>query len=174
MDIQLAYGKPARFLGVVRRLQALAGAALLLLVLTVAPAGADALPKEFLGQFRGSVTGSEGGIEGDFNMVSKTSSDGFTMTWPPNSSAEFEAADKKNVFHAPSEGKLIEGAPAFWARLEDGNLLVYSMRINPHGGYDIYTVIYTPVDDGLDMTVRHLRSGSEMLESKARLKRYDH
>jgi hypothetical protein len=173
MVIQSAYGKQSRHHGVVQRLRALVWAALLLLALTAAPAGADSLPKEFLGKFRGSVTGGVGEVKGDFVMVSKTKRDGFTMTWPPNNSAGFEAADQKNVFQAPSRGKLIEGAPAFWARLEDGELLVYSMRIDPHGGYDIYTFIYTPVEAGLDLTVRHLRSGSKMLESKARLKRYD-
>jgi len=105
-------------------------------------------------------------------MESEATRDGFTMTWPPNSSAEFEAADRKNVFQAPSRGKLIEGVPAFWARLEDGNLLIYFMRIDSHGGYDIYTYIYTPVEEGLDITIRQIRSGSKMLESKARLKRY--
>jgi hypothetical protein len=173
MNIQLAYGKSPCILGALRRLQALAGAALFLLALTAAPARADALPKEFLGNFRGAITGSVGEIEGDFVMVSKARSDGFTMTWPPGASAAFEQTDKKNVFHTPPGGKLLEGAPAFWARLNDDELLVYSMRIDTHGGYDIYTLIYTPVDEGLDMTVRHLRSGSKMLESKARLKRYD-
>jgi len=173
MKIQLAYGKRPCILEVFRRLQVLAGAVLFLLVLTAAPARADALPKEFLGKFRGTVTGSVGEIEGDFVMVSKTRSDGFTMTWPPGASAAFEQTDKKNVFHTPPSGKLLEGAPAFWARLNDDELLVYSMRIDTHGGYDIYTLIYTPVGEGLDMTVRHLRSGSKMLESKARLKRYD-
>ena len=143
-------------------------------LLTIAtPAAAGALPEEFLGKFRGSVTGSVGEVEGDFNMVSEAKRKGFTIVWSPNSSAGFETSDQENVFHARSSGKLIEGAPAFWSRLEDGRLLVYSMRIDSHGGYDIYTFIYAPTADGLDMIVRHLRSGSEPLESMARLKRYD-
>ena len=152
------------------RVRALVWAALLV---AAAPAAADTLPEDFLGKFRGAVTGSVGEVEGDFNMVSSDKRGGFTMAWSPNSSAGFEASDRKNVFHARSRGRLLEGVPAFWARLEDGKLLVYSMQIGSHGGYDIYTFIYTPAADGLDMTVRHLRSGSEPLESRGQLKRYD-
>lgn len=143
------------------------------LLMVATPAAADTLPEEFLGKFRGSVTGSVGEVEGDFNMLSAAKRNGFTMTWSPNGSAGFEASDRKNVFHARSRGRLLEGVPAFWARLEDGKLLVYSMQMDSHGGYDIYTFIYAPTADGLDMTVRHLRSGSEPLEASARLKRYD-
>ena len=143
------------------------------LFMVAAPAAADTLPEEFLGKFRGSVTGNVGEVEGDFNMVSSTRRDGFTVAWSPNNSAGFQASDQKNVFHARSRGRLLEGVPAFWARLADGKLLVYSMQIDSHGGYDIYTFIYIPAADGLDMTVRHLRSGSEPLEASARLKRYD-
>lgn len=152
------------------RVRALAWA---MLLMVAAPAAADTLPEEFLGKFRGSVTGSVGEVEGDFNMMSSAKRDGFTINWSPNKSAAFKASERKNVFHARSRGKLIEGVPAFWSRLEDGRLLVYSMQIDSHGGYDIYTFIYIPAADGLDMTVRHLRGGSEPLESKARLKRYD-
>lgn len=137
-------------------------------------AAAGSLPDEFLGKFRGSVTGSAGEVSGDFDMVSAAKRNGFTMSWPPNGSTGFKAAkDRKNVFLAPSEGKLIEGAPAFWARLEDGKLLVYSMRIDSHGGYSIYTFVYTPVEGGLDLLIYHLRSGSEPMESRARLERHD-
>lgn len=151
-----------------------AGAALLLLAIIASPAIAGPLPEEFLGKFRGTVTGSVGDIEGDFTLVSQPARSGFLMTWPPNRSAGFEPSDKKNIFHVKLRGRLIEGAPTFWARLEDGELIVYSMQIDSHGGYDIYTYIYAPADDGLDVTVRHLRSGSDPLESTGRLKRYDH
>lgn len=155
------------------RVQGLMGAALLLSAMAAAPAVAGPLPEEFLGKFRGSVTGVVGEVKGDFTIALKTTRKGFEMTWPPSRSAGFEPSDQKDVFHARSQGKLLEGIPTFWARLEDGKLLVYSMQIDPHGGYDIYTFIYTPAEEGLDMTVRHLRGGSEPLESKARLKRYD-
>lgn len=144
------------------------------LLIGPAPAAAGPLPDAFLGKFRGSVTGAAGEISGDFDMVSAAKRNGFTMSWPSNSSTGFKAAkDRENVFLAPSEGKLIEGAPAFWARLEDGKLLVYSMRIDSHGGYSIYTFVYTPVEDGLNLLIYHLRSGSEPLESRARLERHD-
>jgi hypothetical protein len=153
------------------RVQALVWAVLLM---AATPAAAGTLPDAFLGKFRGTVTGGVGDIEGDFDMVSAARRNGFTMAWPPNSSADFEAAkDRENVFQAPSRGKLIEGVPAFWARLEDDKLVVYSMRIGSHGGYDIYTFIYMTVENGLNLTIHHLRSGSEPLESKGRLERHD-
>lgn len=137
------------------------------------PAAAGPLPDAFLGKFRGSVTGGAGEISGDFDMMSAAKSNGFIMSWPKNGGTGFEATkDRENVFHAPPKGKLIEGGPAFWARLADGKLLVYSMRIDSQGGYDIYTFVYTPVENGLDLLIYHLRSGSEPLESRARLVRH--
>jgi hypothetical protein len=149
------------------------GVALIMLLQVVSPAQADMLPEEFLGKFRGSVTGNVGAVEGDFNMVSQAGRDSFLITWPPSRSAVFETSEEKNVFHAEFRGRLIEGAPTFWARLDGRKLIVYTMQIDRHGGYDIYSYIYEPVNDGLDMTVRHLRSGSAPMESKGRLTRYD-
>ncbi|MCK5620777.1 MAG: hypothetical protein KAJ11_00705, partial [Alphaproteobacteria bacterium] len=54
------------------------------LFMVAAPAAADTLPEEFLGKFRGSVTGNVGEVEGDFNMVSSTRRGGFTVAWSPN------------------------------------------------------------------------------------------
>jgi len=144
-----------------------------MLLMAAAPAAADPLPAGFLGKFRGTVSSSVGEIEGDFNMVSSAKRAGFSMTWSPDKSAEFQPSKQGNVFKAPGSGSLFEGAPALWSRLEDGKLIVYSMQIDAHGGYDIYTFIYTPAEGGLDMIIRHLRSGSGPIESTARLKRYD-
>lgn len=144
-----------------------------MLFMAAAPAAADPLPAGFLGKFRGSLASSVGEIEGDFNMVSSAKRGGFSMAWSPDKSAEFQPSENRNVFKAPDSGRLVDGAPAFWSRLEDGKLIVYSMRIDVHGGYDIYTFIYTPAEGGLDMIIRHLRSGSGPMESTARLKRYD-
>ena len=146
---------------------------LALLVAMAAPALADPLPEAFLGKFRGAVTGGAGAAEGEFTLVTKAQRGGFLMTWPPNRSAGFEPSDSKNIFRATLRGRLIEGAPAFWARLEEGRLTVYSMQIDAHGGYEIYTYIFSPENNGLDMVVRHLRSGSQPLESTARLTRYE-
>lgn len=155
-----------------RRLFRSIGLALILLPVVVFLAHAGVLPEDFLGEFRGAVTGDVAGVEGDFNLVSQEGRNSFLMTWPPNRSAGFEATDNPNVFHAALRGRLIEGTPTFWARLEGGKLIVYSMQIDEHGGYDLYSYIYQPADDGLDLTVRHLRSGSAPMESKGRLKRY--
>lgn len=155
------------------RLVGKAGAVLVLLLMVVSAAHAEMLPEAFLGKFRGTVTGEVGAVEGDFNLVSQAGRSSFMMTWPPNRSASFETSDNPEVFHAPLRGRLIEGTPTIWARIEGGRLIVYSMQIDQHGGYDLYSYIYEPANDGLELTVRHLRSGSRPLESKGRLKRYD-
>lgn len=155
-----------------RRLFRSIGLALILLPIVVIPSHAGILPEEFLGKFRGAVTGDVVDVEGDFNLVSQEGRGNFLMTWPPNGSASFEASKNPHVFHADVRGRLIEGAPTFWARLGGGQLIVYSMRIDEHGGYDLYSYIYKPADDGLDVTVRHLRSGASPMESNGRLKRY--
>lgn len=148
------------------------GAALLFAGLIAAPAAAQSIPKEFVGSFRGSLIGSAGEIEGDFTLVSSASREGFELEWTSDVSATFNVSDRKNVFRARDRGRLLEGAPTFWARMEAGNLLVYSMRIDEHGGYDIRTYIYEPVENGLNLTIRHLRAGSEPLVANARLDRY--
>jgi hypothetical protein len=154
------------------RVAAIAGAAVLLLsALFSAPAAAQSLPAEFLGKFRGSITGTAA-EEGDFDMVASNVRGGFAMTWSPGGKANFEASDRKNVFHAEDAGRPFEGEPTYWARLEEGTLYVYSMHIDTHGGYDIYTYMYKPADNGLDLTIRQLRSGAETMESVARLERH--
>jgi hypothetical protein len=155
------------------RIARFAAATLLLLGFFAASAAAQSLPKEFVGKFRGLIISSTGEDEGEFDFVSSASRSGFTLSWTPGNSVVFEATDKKNVFHDRKSGRLLEGAPAFWARLEGSKLIVYATRLDEHGGYDIYTYIYEPTAGGLALAIRHLRSGSEPLESKGRLERYD-
>ena len=81
-----------------------AGLVWVVLLAIAAPAAADTLPEEFLGKFRGSVTGSVGDVEGDFNMASSIKSDGFTMSWSPNNSAEFEMSERKRMSSRPIPG----------------------------------------------------------------------
>lgn len=157
-----------------RWLSALAGGALLVLALAAPPAVARGpVPAELQGKFRGTVTGAVGEVSGEFTMVLRGERNGFTMGWPGRDSIEFERSAGDEMFQAAAEGRILDGDPAFWARLADNALIVYAMRIEPHGGYDIYTYIYKPAQNGIDLVIRHLRSGSEPLESKAGLERYD-
>lgn len=156
-----------------RRLFRYIGLAIAMHSLVAFSAHSEVLSNAFLGKFRGTVSGSVGELDGDFNLVSQEGRGGFLMTWPPSRNADFEPTDNPKVFHAAMRGRMMDGASALWARLDDGKLIVYSMEINEHGGYDIYSYMYEPADDGLDLTVRHLRSGSTPMESKGRLKRYE-
>ena len=152
---------------------ALVGATLVAFALAAPAAAARGpIPEELQGEFRGPVTGAIGELSGEFTMVLQGERRGFTMAWPGRDSISFQRPKDSEMFRAVAEGRVLDGDPAYWARLEDGSLIVYSLRIGPHGGYDIYTYIYTPVEDGVDLVVRHLRRGSGSLESKARLKRY--
>jgi len=149
-------------------------AALLLISLSGAPALAASLPDAFVGKFRGVLTSGTGEVEGDFNMTAKSTRYGFTMSWPTNEDVEFEVTNQKNIFHAQTDGRTIEGAPVRWARLEGSTLVVYSLRIDEHGGYDVDTFIYSPMSNGLTLTMRRLRTGSQPLESTGKLERYGH
>ena len=153
---------------------ALVGAATLLAFALAAPPAAarGPVPEELQGKFRGLVAGAVSELSGEFTMVLQGERSGFTMGWPGHDSISFQRPRDSKIFQTVAEGRILDGDPAYWARLEDGSLIVYSMRIEPHGGYDIYTYIYTPVEDGVDLVVRHLRSGADSLESKARLERY--
>lgn len=157
-----------------RGLAALAGATLLAMALVASPAAARGpVPVELQGKFRGTVTGAVGEVSGEFTMVLQGERRGFTLGWPGRDAISFQRAAGSETFQASAEGRILDGSPAYWARLEDGALIVYAMQVGPHGGYDIYTYIYKPAQDGVDLVIRHLRSGSAPLESKAGLKRYD-
>lgn len=157
---------------IVRLRLSLAGTLMLLLsILLPATAAAQSLPQQFVGKFRGSVAGTAA-EEGDFDMVASNIRGGFTMTWSPGGEVSFEASDRSNLFHAEETGRPFEGEPTYWARLKESKLFVYSMRIDAHGGYDIYTYLYKPVENGLELTIRQLRSGAEPMVSIALLERY--
>lgn len=173
MDNRPIYGPIAIGRHCSRQFARFAAATLFLLGFFATSSAAQSLPKEFVGKFRGVIISSTGEVEGEFDLVSNASRNGFTLSWTPGDSVVFEATDHENVFHDRNSGRLLEGAPAFWARLEGNKLIVYSTRLDEHGGYDIFTYIYVPAAGGLALAIRHLRSGSEPLESNGRLERYD-
>ncbi len=157
-----------------RSLSVLMGAGVIMFSLAApAAAASKTVPEDLQGKFRGTVTGAASEISGEFTMILQGERGGFTITWSGRDRIGFQKSPDGKMFRSEAGGRILDGNPAYWARLEGDSLIVYSMRVGFHGGYDIYTYIYTPAEGGVDMVIRHLRSGSEPLESKARLKRYD-
>ena len=157
-----------------RSLSALIGAGVIMFSLAASAAAASRpIPEELRGKFRGTVTGAASEVSGEFTMVLQGERGGFTIAWSGRERIGFQKSPDGKMFRSEAGGRILDGNPAYWARLEGDSLIVYSMRVGFHGGYDIYTYIYTPVEGGIDMLIRQLRSGSEPLESTARLKRYD-
>lgn len=156
---------------------ALLGAAIGLVVawLFVMPGPAQAatgLPDAFPGSFRGAIVGPGGASDGDFTVIIERTDDGFAMRWPPRREVAFQMADRPGVFRTGDAPNPIAGDTAYWARIDEGDLIVYSMQIDEHGGYDIHNYTYTPVGGGLDLVIKRIRGGAEPSEYRARLEKY--
>ena len=148
--------------------------AVLALITTGSPAFAEsALPDSIFGKFRGAVSGTSSELAGEFTVSIQRSDVGFTVAWPPRIEAEFGPAGRPGVFRTDGDYPVLEGTPVYWARFAENGLTVYSMQIGEHGGYHIDSYVYTPVGNGLDLVIRHVRTGAEPRLSKGRLERYD-
>jgi len=134
--------------------------------------GQQPLPAAFDGMFRGKLVDGSGEVGAEFTVTIRKSNAGFTVSWPPRIAARFEPAGRSGVFRTRDKSQILEGDPVYWARLEDGALVVYKAQIGEHGGYQIYNFIYTPSGDGLDLVVRHVMAGAEPQISSGKLNRY--
>ena len=145
----------------------------LALVLAASTAYAQqTLPEEFFGQFRGKLAVGDGTAEGDFTVVIRRTGGGFAVSWPPRISETFEPAGRPNVFKSVTDGRILEGDPFYWARLDGNALIIYEALIGEHGGYRIDNYTYTVAAGDLDLVVRQVVSGAEPRASKGRLERY--
>ncbi|MDH3228748.1 MAG: hypothetical protein OEN55_03035 [Alphaproteobacteria bacterium] len=132
----------------------------------------EALPDAFEGRFRGTLSGTSGETSGEFTVTIRKSDGGFMVNWPPRIVAQFEPAGHPGVFKTREKSKVLEGNPVYWARIEDGTLIVYSAQVGEHGGYHVDNFIYTPSGEGLDLFVRHVVTGAEPQISSGKLNRY--
>lgn len=130
------------------------------------------LPDALQGSFRGTITGPAGANSGDFTVVIGRMGDGFVVRWSPRQTVEFYPAGRPGVFRTNSIANPLAGETARWARLDGKSLIVYSMQVDEHGGYDILNYNYAPSGGGLDLVIRRIRSGAEPVESKGRLEKY--
>lgn len=143
------------------------------LVVSAPAALADGpLPPGLSGEFRGTFDTGTGVRAGDFTVVIEADADRFTVSWPPRSAVTFTPARRPNVFRALGPSNPLHGGIVHWVRIEEGALVVYSMQIDTHGGYDIRDYTYVPIAEGLELTLHRIRSGGDPEVSRARLVRY--
>lgn len=143
-----------------------------LLALSGPAQAATGLPDAFPGSFRGAIVGPAGASDGDFTVVIERTGDGFAMRWPPRREVAFQMTDRPGVFRTGDAPNPITGDIAYWARIDNGSLIVYSMQIDEHGGYDIHNYSYTPADGGLDLVIKRIRGGAGPSEYRGRLEKY--
>lgn len=130
-----------------------------------------ALPDGYFGKFRGAVA-APGNASGDFTVSIESRGDGFTVRWPPRIAVDFEPANRPGVFRDAQTGKPMSGDPVYWARVDSGGLVVYSMQLDEHGGYNIGSYAYVPAADGLDLVIRRIKVGGDPVEFSGKLERY--
>ena len=130
-----------------------------------------ALPDGLYGKFRGAVA-APGNASGEFNVAIEKRRGGFTVRWSPRIAVEFATAGRPGVFRGGGGENPLTGDPVYWARLAEGRLLVYAMKLDEHGGYSIRRFDYTPAGDGLDLVIRRISTGGVPIEWTGRLDRH--
>ncbi len=130
-----------------------------------------ALPDGYTGKFRGAVA-APGNASGDFTVAIESREDGFTVRWAPRIAVDFEPAGRPGVFRDSKASKPMSGDPVYWARLDSGRLIVYSMQLDEHGGYDIGSYVYVPAAGGLELVIRRIKVGGDPVEFSGKLERY--
>ncbi len=132
----------------------------------------DALPSGYYGKFRGAIA-APGNASGKFNVAIESHEDGFTVRWSPRIVVDFEPAGRPGVFRDNETSEAMSGDPVYWARMDSGGLVVYSMQLDEHGGYEIGSYAYVPTANGLDLVFRRIRVGGDPVEFNGKLERYD-
>ncbi len=147
----------------------------------------------FLGEWKGAeVTSAIESLAPDvLELRVQATSDGFRIAWKdlgPNArggiggddlDAMFLPTDRPGVYeYAPKSGSLLErmfaspatgnplkGETLLWARVDGPLLAVYSMRIDPDGGFDLDHYSWTRIESGLRLTFskRTEDGGSEVM-----------
>ncbi len=135
------------------------------------PRAQNALPDGLYGKFRGAVA-APGNASGEFTVAIEKRRGGFTVRWSPRIAVEFDPAGRPGVFRGGGSEKPLTGEPVYWARLAEGRLLVYAMKLDEHGGYSIRRFDYTPAGGGLDLVIRRISTGGVPVELSGRLDRH--
>lgn len=134
----------------------------------------------FIGNWKGSEITSAPGEAAPNALSTRIEADagGFRMSWhdlgasgedgigsddldarflPSGRPGVFEYAPKSGsllarMFASPATGNPLKGETLLWARIDGSGLAVYSMRIDPNGGFDLDHYSWTRTEDGLRLS----------------------
>ncbi|PIE15492.1 MAG: hypothetical protein CSA70_00295 [Rhodobacterales bacterium] len=140
----------------------------------------------FVGTFDGSaeVQLINGGREArDMSVVIALTRKGFNVTWSSvthksdgrrktktysidfvssNHPGVFAAAMQVNLFGHAAPNDPLDGEPFVWASLHEDTLSVYSLFVNPDGGFEMQQFDRTLQDGGLKLDFLSIRNGEKM------------
>lgn len=167
----------------------------------VGPAAYGAGIEDFFGSWRGIEISAPAGLEfqaNDLDVAIERYDRGFHMRWTTldrsGSEADFTAQPAEagfseterpgvyaydpgggslfsSLFAAPASGNPLEGETLLWARLGEAALVVYSLSIDPDGGFDLNRYERTLSDDGMVVNYQRRIEGREPLRIEGRLER---
>jgi len=170
-------------------------------LLLAGPAAHGAGIEDFFGTWRGIEVSAPTGLEfqaGDLDVAIEPYERGFHMRWTTldragaeagfiaqPAEASFSETERPGVyeydpgggslltslFAAPATGNPLEGETLLWARLEETALVVYSLSIDPDGGFDLNRYARTLSDGGMVVNYQRRIEGREPVSIEGRLER---
>ena len=156
---------------------------------------AQAQIKPFVGKYSGSaeLVMSDGEVRGrDLSVVIEETRKGFSVTWatitfkpdgrvdvksydidfvPGPREGLYAAAQKKDLFGKDVQLDPMKGEPYVWGQLTDDTLTVYSLFVDPVGGYVMQQYDRTLTEGGLALEFNSVRNGEKQRTVSAFLKR---
>ena len=155
--------------------------------------------EDFFGSWRGTEVSAPPGVDfqaDDLGVTIEPYEGGFQMRWttldradagfgPQPAEASFSETERPGVyeydpgggslltslFAAPATGNPLEGETLLWARLEEAALVLYSLSIDPDGGFDLNRYARTLSDDGMVVNYQRRIEGREPIRIEGRLER---
>lgn len=170
-------------------------------LLLAGPAAHAAGIEDFFGTWRGTEVSAPSGLEfqaDDLDVAIEPYEQGFHMRWTTldragsepgfttqSAEASFSETERPGVyeydpgggslltslFAAPATGNPLEGETLLWARLEETALIVYSLSIDPDGGFDLNRYARTLSEDGMVVSYQRRIDGREPVSIEGRLER---
>ena len=110
---------------------------------------------------------------------------GFALSWPAIDRSEettqalrvrpvtdnFDAVGGRTIFEAESAESPLEDGVMTWARPEDGELVVYQVRMTRFGGYDLASYRFARDGDTLVLAVQSATPGTPVIAASGTLSR---
>ncbi|MGI9503984.1 MAG: hypothetical protein ACR2RE_13125 [Geminicoccaceae bacterium] len=143
-----------------------------------------------MGSWKGQGASSAiGALPSDaLSLEVQRDADGFRISWPDLSTNDqgnsegnsidarflptgrtgvYEYAPKPGslltrMFASPATGNPLRGETLLWARIDGPTLAVYSMKIDPNGGFDLDHYSWTRIENGLQLIFSERTEDLEM------------